>query len=164
MSRKIKLSKTEQLTKAHNKEQFDCGDINLNMFLKKYALQNHKINSSKTYVSIDKSNKNVIAYYTLAYGSVEHIEATPQVKKRMPQYPIPAMILARLAVDINYQGYGIGQSLLKDAIERTLGASEIAGLRAVVAHAKDNQAKEFYIKHGFESSTLDNYHMMLSLK
>ncbi len=164
MSKRIMFTVPRLISKLHNKTQFDCGDTNLNIFLKKYALQNDKNNSSKTYVSTYKKTKNIIGYYTLAYGSVSHAEATEEVKKNMPKYPIPVMILARLAVDKNYKNKGIGAGLLKDAISRTMQASEIAGLRAIIAHAKDENAKSFYIHHGFKASCLDDYHMMLVIK
>ena len=82
----------------------------------------------------------------------------------MPQYPIPVIILARLAVDIEYRNIGLGSALLKDAILRTIEASKIAGLRALVVLAKDIEAKNFYFKYGFEESELDEYHLMLSMK
>lgn len=164
MSKRIMFTVPRLISKLHNKTQFDCGDTNLNIFLQKYALQNDKNNSSKTYVSTYKKTKNIIGYYTLAYGSVSHAEATEEVKKNMPKYPIPVMILARLAVDKSYKSKGIGAGLLKDAISRTMQASEIAGLRAIIAHAKDEKAKSFYIHHGFKASCLDTYHMMLVIK
>jgi GNAT superfamily N-acetyltransferase len=74
------------------------------------------------------------------------------------------MLLARLAVDVSEQGQGIGKGLLKDALLRTVQAADIGGLRALITHAKDNEAKAFYEKYGFESSPLDEFHLMLLLK
>jgi GNAT superfamily N-acetyltransferase len=164
MSKKLVFVAPELINKSHNKKDFDCGNEHLNIFLKNYALQNDKNNSSRTYVSIDRSTEKIIGYYTLTYGSIAYAEATEEVKKGMPKYPIPVMILARLAVDKNYKGLGIGAGLLKNAICRTIQASEIAGLRAMISHAKDENAKRFYAYHGFQSSHLDNYHMMITIK
>ncbi len=164
MSKELSLLAPVLLSKSHNKQKFDCGYEALNGFLQRYALQNDKNNSSRTYVSICSKTGVVAGYYTLTYGSISHAEATSRVKKRMPNYPIPVMILARLAVSDDFKGLGLGRSLLKDALLRTRQASEIAGLRAIIAHAKDEKAKNFYLKYGFEESGLDEYHLMLSLQ
>ena len=137
------------MNKAHDKQTFDCGYESLNVFLQKYALQNDRNNSSRTYVSICETTKKIAGYYTLTYGSISHTEATRKVKKQMPNYPIPVIILARLAVSNEFKQLGVGKSLLKDALLRTMQASDIAGLRAIIAHAKDIKAKNFYLKYGF---------------
>jgi len=164
VNKNLKLLSPTLLTKAHNKNDFDCGVLPLNNFLQNYALQNSKNNSSRTYVSVCKTTEAVAGYYTLTFGSISHQEATEKVKKRMPNYPIPVMILARLAVCKNYKNLGLGRSLLSDALLRTLQASNIGGLRAVIAHAKDDSAKSFYLKYGFEESILDSYHLMLPIQ
>jgi GNAT superfamily N-acetyltransferase len=164
VNKTVKLLSPKLLTKAHKKNDFDCGVLPLNSFLQNYALQNSKNNSSRTYVSICKNTEIVAGYYTLTFGSISHQEATEKVKKRMPNYPIPVMILARLAVCKNYKNLGLGRSLLSDALLRTIQASNIGGLRAVIAHAKDDIAKNFYLKYGFEESILDPYHLMLPIQ
>jgi GNAT superfamily N-acetyltransferase len=164
MPKQLVFTPPELINKNHDKNTFDCGNDSLNIFLKNYSLQNDKNNSSRTYVAGNKKDNLIIGYYTLTYGSIAYGQATPSVKKNMPQYPIPVMLLARLAVDKKYKNLGVGTGLLKDALLRTMQASEIAGLRAIITHAKDNSAKQFYLKHGFKESPLDNYHMMISLK
>jgi ribosomal protein S18 acetylase RimI-like enzyme len=82
----------------------------------------------------------------------------------MPRYPIPVMILARLGVDEKYQKLGLGKEMLKDAFLRTLQASEIAGLKAIIAHAKNLNAISFYKKYGFEQSKFDKKHLMLTIQ
>lgn len=164
MNKNLSVLSPVLLDRAHNKKLFDCGNESLNSFLQNYAMQNNKNNASRTYVSICHNNNMVAGYYTLTYGSVSHVQATEKVKKRMPNYPIPVMILARLAVSQQYQKLGLGKGLLKDALLRTLQASNIAGLKAVIAHAKDNKAKKFYLQYGFEESALDEYHLMLALQ
>lgn len=150
------------LKTKHNFSLFDCGISSLNRYLKQYALQNIRNGSSRTYVAT--YNNNVCGFYSLAYGSVEHDKAPPQVIKGLGKYSIPIMLLARLAVDLNYQEKGLGKGLLKDALLRTLQAADIAGLRAILVHAKDNKAKCFYQKFGFTASPIDEMHLFLLMK
>ena len=149
------------LTKDHDRNTFDCGVPALNDYLKRYALQNQKKHAARTYVAI-RGNR-IVGYYSLAYGSVS-LEETPQsVKSGLSRHPIPVILLARLAVDSTEQGHGLGAMLLKDALLRTIQVAEIAGLRAMLVHAKDDSAKHFYEKFGFEPSPIDTYHLFLKL-
>jgi GNAT superfamily N-acetyltransferase len=150
------------LTRTHEFEAFDCGSEPLNDYLKRFAWANQQAGAARTYVAT-RGNR-VVGYYTLAYGSVEREQASPRVRQGLARHPIPVMVLARLAVDRPYQGQGLGKGLLKDALLRTLQAAEIAGLRAIVVHAKDESAKSFYGKFGFEPSPVDEFHLMLLLK
>lgn len=150
------------LTHDHNCEDFDCGSDPLNEYLRRFAWVDQRAGAARTYVAIQAGR--VVAYYTLAYGSVEHRLAPQRVRKGLAQHPIPVMVLARLAVDRTYQKQSLGKGLLKDALLRTLQAAEIAGLRAVLVHAKDEDAKRFYERFGFEPSPLDRFHLMLLLK
>jgi len=149
------------LTKDHDRNSFDCGVPALNDYLKKYALQNQKKHAARTYVAT--RSDRIVGYYSLAYGSVSLEEAPQNVKSGLPKHPIPVMLLARLAVDSTEQGRGLGVALLKDALLRTIQAAEIAGLRAMLVHAKDDSAKRFYERFGFESSPIDAYHLFLRL-
>jgi len=149
------------LLREHDRNAFDCGAPALNEYLKQYAWQNQKKNAARTYVAT--RGKRVVGYYTLAYGSVSCDEAPPSVKAGLARYPIPVILLARLAVDVTERGQGLGAGLLKDALLRTLQAAEIAGLRAMLVHAKDDAAKTFYEKFGFEPSPIDAYHLFLKL-
>jgi GNAT superfamily N-acetyltransferase len=107
------------------------------------------------------AGNRIVAYYSLAYGSVSREEATQTVRAGLPRHPIPVILLARLGVDSNEQGRGLGATLLKDALLRTIRAAEIAGLRAMLVHAKDDSAKRFYEKFGSEPSPVDAYHLFL---
>ena len=149
------------LTKDHDRSSFDCGVPVLDDYLKKYALQNQKKHAARTYVAT--RGIRVVGYYSLAYGSVSHEEVPQSVKSGLPRHPIPVILLARLAVDSTEKGQGLGAALLKDALLRTVQAAEIAGLRAMVVHAKDDSAKRFYEKFGFEPSPIDGYHLFLRL-
>ena len=134
----------------------------MNEYLRRFAWTNQQANAARTYVAT-RSNI-VVGYYTLAFGSVEPNAASARVRKGLARHPIPVMVLARLAVDEREQRRGLGKALLKDAILRTLQAAEIAGLRALIVHAKDAAAREFYVRFGFELSPLDDLHLMLLLK
>jgi predicted N-acetyltransferase YhbS len=105
----------------------------------------------------------VVGYYSLAYGSVAQVEAPAALTKGIGKYPIPVMVLARLAVDVREKGQGLGKALLKDAILRTLQAAEIAGLKAIFVQAKDQAAQQFYSKHGFIPSPADPLHLFFPL-
>lgn len=153
------LNEPVLLTKDHDRNSFDCGVSALNEFLKQYALQNQKKHAARTYV-LTRGNR-IVGYYSLAYGSVSVEEAPQTVKSGLSRHPIPVILLARLAVDLSEQGLGLGAALLKDALLRTIQAAEIAGLRAMLVHAKDDAAKSFYQKFGFEPSPIDAYHLFL---
>ena len=154
-----KLNSPEPITNIHNTGEFNCGIEALNDYLQKYALQNHLNGSARTYVA--SKEQNIVGYYSLAYGSVAYSEATKRVTHGLAKHPIPVILLARLAVDITQQNKGLGKGLLKDALLRTVQAAEIGGLRAVLVHAKDQAAKTFYQKYGFEASPIDPLHLFL---
>lgn len=149
------------LTRYHDRNAFDCGVPALNEYLKRYALQNQKKRAGRTYVAT-RANR-VVGYYTVAYGSVALDKAPSSVKAGLARHPIPVILLARLAVDVTERGLGLGAALLKDALLRTLQAAEIAGLRAMIVHAKDDDAKRFYEKYGFQPSPIDAYHLFLKV-
>jgi GNAT superfamily N-acetyltransferase len=156
------LSGPSVLTAAHDLSAFDCGVVDLNDFLRKHALAGVGSGSARTYVAL--RGARVVGYYSLAYGAVTPDEAPERIRKGMPRHPIPVMLLARLAVDRSDQGKGLGQGLLKDALLRTAPAAEIAGLRALLVHAKDDHAKAFYLKFDFEISPAHERHLFLLMK
>lgn len=99
--------------------------------------------------------QRVAGYYCLATGSIERESlSSARLRKNLPD-PIPILVLGRLAIARDYQGRGLGKALLKDAILKTVTASEIAGVRALVVHAIDDAAARFYQKHGFVPSPLN---------
>src|SRR5665647_1568953 len=129
---------------------FNCGQPALNQFLQRFALINQKANSSQTYVC--NVGNVVVGFYSLAVGSVELAAASGRVIKGLARHAVPVMILARLAIDLHHQGSGLGRAMLKDALLRTLQAAAIAGIRALLVHAKDDTAQKWYLKWGFEPS------------
>lgn len=151
-----KLAATDRL------DDFDCGQPALNQFLQRFALSNQKANSAQTYVVCCEGA--VVGFYSLAVGSVEPGAAAPRVIKSMPQHPVPVMLLARLAVDSEHKGVGLGRALLKDALIRTARAADIAGIRALLVHAKDEAARSWYLQWEFEPSATDPFHLFLLMK
>ncbi|MFY9222439.1 MAG: GNAT family N-acetyltransferase [Blastocatellia bacterium] len=149
------------LTKEHDRKTFDCGVEALNEYLRKYALQNQKKHISRTYVSTVENK--IVGYYSLAYGHVTPQETPHNISAGLPRYPIPVLLLARLAVDKTFHGKGLGASLLRDALVKAPAAAEIAALRAVVVHAKDETAKAFYERFGFSSSPANPYHLFMMI-
>ena len=143
-------------------ESFDCGHVALNEFLQRFALVNQRSNSSQTYASCNAGQ--VAGFYSLAVGSVEPSHSAPRVIKGIPRHPVPVMILARLAIDQRYQRQGLGKALLKNALLRTVHAADIAGIRALLVHAKDEEARNWYRQWEFEESPTDAYHLFLLVK
>ena len=151
----------EKLRREHN-ELFDCGQEPLNKFLVRYALQNQLAESSQTYVAL--ADDEVVGFYTLVVAQVEYDDAPRRLGKGLAKHPIPLMLLARLAIATTMQGKGLGAGLLKDAMLRTLQAADIAGIRAMTVHAKDDVARAFYERFDFTPSPSDPYHLFLLLK
>ena len=152
----------EKLERSHAIDAFDCGREALNRFLIRYALQNQQAGASQTYVAL--ADQEIVAYYTLVVGQVEHNDAPERLTKGLAHHPVPIMLLARLAVSISWQGKGLGAGLLKDAMLRTLQAADIAGIRAFAVHAKDDEARAFYEHFDFVPSPGDPYHLFRLLK
>lgn len=156
------LSAVEKLDAGHEVDAFDCGKEPLDRFLQRFALTNQKAGSAQTYVVC--RGDRVVGYYSLTVGSVEHADAPGRVRKGQPRHLIPVMLLARLAVDKTEQGRGLGRALLKDALLRTAQAADIAGIRALIVHAKDDEARAWYEGFDFEPSPTDPCHLFLLMK
>lgn len=152
----------EKLRRDHKVEGFDCGKEPLNRFLIRFALQSQLAGSSQTYLAL--SDDDVIGYATLVFGDVAFEDAPERLRKGVAHHPIPLMILARLAVSLSWAGKGIGAGLLKDVLGRTLEAAEIAGLRAMAVHAKDDEARAFYEHFDFIPAPTDPMHLFVPLK
>jgi GNAT superfamily N-acetyltransferase len=152
----------EALNANHILDFFTCGNTSLDGWLIRYSRQAHASGSARTFVVTEATK--VIGYYSLTVGQVEPIDAPVRIRKGMGRYPIPVMILARLAVSKDHQGYGIGRGLLQDAIHRTLMIAEQAGIRALLAHPIDDNAAQFYRRFGFVASPLREQQLLLLLK
>ena len=154
--------KIEKLHRTHAVDAFDCGREALNRFLSQYALQNQRAEASQTYVAL--AGDVVVGYYTLVVGQVEYAAAPERLTKGLARHPVPIILLARLAIAAEWQGKGLGSGMLKDAMQRTLQAADIAGIRAFAVHAKDDEARAFYEHFGFCPLPSDPYHLFYLLK
>jgi len=154
-------SPPEKLCEQSKVSDFKCGNHDLDRFLKKHAYINQLSGNSTTYIS--NHSGAVAAYYTITLASISHKNAPAKITAGQPRYPIPVILLARLAVDSAHQGKGLGKALLKDAMQRAIMVADIAGCRAFLVHAKDEQAKQWYQQFGMEKSPTDPLHLLLSM-
>jgi GNAT superfamily N-acetyltransferase len=155
-------STIRKLAATDRTDTFDCGHSALNQFLQRYALVSQRANSAQTYVCCQ--GDVVVGFYSLVVGCVEAEFAPARVTKGLARHPVPVMILARLAVDSEHQRRGLGQALLKDALLRTAQAADMAGIRCLLVHAKDDAARRWYEGWEFEPSPTDAYHLFLMIK
>jgi predicted N-acetyltransferase YhbS len=158
----MSLRGPEPLGPQHRLEGFDCGKPTLNDWLVRHARQAQGSGSAKTFVVSE--NDRVSGYFSLTVGQIDTLDAPERIRKGMGQYPVPVVILARLAVGLQDQGRGIGIGLLQDAIRRTLLIAEQAGIRAMLTHPIDEDAVKFYARFGFIASPLREQQLLLLLK
>ena len=157
----LPLSGPQPLAASHLLDGFACGEASLDDWLKRRALPNQLSGASRTFVVADGQDR-VFGYYAMAAGAVAHQSATSGVRRNMPD-PIPVMVLARLAVDHRAQGIQLGAGLLQDAVHRAVAVSQNAGVRALLVHALNEQAKQFYVRYGFQESPLHPMTLLLRL-
>ena len=158
----MNLSPPCPLDASHAVQTFNCGKPALTNWLLRYALQAQSAGSARTFVACDENR--VAGYFSLTVGHLDTLEAPERIRHGMGQYPIPLVILARLAVDLDYQGRGLGVSLLQDAIRRTMRIAEQAGIRALLTHPLDAEAEAFYCRFGFEPTPLRERQLVMLLK
>jgi len=152
-----------KLSALDNVEEFSCGQADLDNWLKRFALINQRSGMTTVFVTI--SGDRVVGYYALATGGVERAEAPERIVHGQPAHPIPVVLLARLAVDSSIQSRGLGRALLRDALIRVVAAADEIGVRALLVHAKDERAREFYMQCAeFEPSPTDPLHLFLLMK
>ena len=156
------FSTPQSLQKIHVVSDFDCDKPSLNDWLKRYSLQAQQSGSAKTFVVCEETE--VVAYFSLTLGQIDTFDAPDRVRQGMGQYPIPVIILARLAVDRQYKGLGLGTGVLKEAIKKALIIAEYAGVRALITHPLDEEAKTFYLRFGFVPSPTSQDLLVLLLK
>ncbi len=152
------------LTGLHDVSRFNCATPSLDDWLRRRALASQVSGAARSYVVCDAADdQRVVAYYALANGALAVADAPGAVRRNMPD-PIPMAILGRLAVDVVWQGRGLGLALLQDAVLRAAQAASILGVRGVLVHAISPQAKGFYENYGFQASPTQPMTLVLSLK
>ena len=157
----MNLNNPVLLTQDHQVNSFSCGESALDEWLKRRALVNNISGASRTFV-VDDDDLHVIGYYALAAGAVTHQESTRAIRQNMPD-PVPVMVLARLAVDVRAQGIKLGAALLRDAVQRCQLVSQNAGVRAMLVHALNDQARQFYEYYGFKAAPSHPMTLMLRM-
>ena len=153
----------EPLAIQHWLEGFDCGQPSLNHWLVHHARQAQASGSARTFVVADQDDR-VAGYFSLSVGQIDTAEAPERLRQGMGRFPLPVVILARLAVSSDHQGLGIGVGMLQDAIRRTLVIAEQAGIRAILTHPLNENAAGFYTRFGFILSPLRPQQLLLLLK
>ena len=157
------MKQPEPLQPFHDLAGFDCGNLVMNTWLNERALKNQAEGATRTFVVCNEPGNCVLGYYALAAGQISRAEAPGNISRGMPD-PVPMMVLARLAVDRQVQGTGLGAELIVDCVMRTLRVSEDAGVRGLLVSAIDERAQRFYEKLGFVRSRTHTDVLMMRLK
>lgn len=158
----MSLTAPVPLESSHDLSGFECGKTALNEWLIRHAKQAQGSGSAKTFLVTD--GKRTVGYYSLTVGQIDILDAPMRLRQGMGQYPIPVVILARMAVSSDQQGRGIGRGMLQDAIRRTLLIADQAGIRALLTHPLDEDAERFYLRFGFIPSPIRERQLLLLLK
>lgn len=154
----------EPLAKQHRLDEFDCEPA-LDEWLKRHARAAQASDSARVFVVTLEDEQTVVGYYALAAAQVAPGDATARALKGQPQArPVSAILLARLAVDRNHQGVGLGRSLLQDVLLRCVDAADAIGARVLLVHAKHEAAKAWYMNYGFDESPTDPLHLLMLMK
>lgn len=129
----------------------------MNRFLQRFAMANQANDSTRTFVVLNESR--VAGFYSLAASAIQFEEAPPRMSMGLARHPVPIILMARFAVDLQYEGRGLGSALFKDAIMRTLNVSQHVGARAFVVHIKDDDARLLYEHFGMAGFPHNPFHL-----
>ena len=154
------LSAPEPLASHHSTDAFDSGVPSLDEWLRRRAAQNQASGASRTFVSC--AGDKVVGYYALASSAVAPAAASGRFRRNMPD-PIPVVVLGRLAVARSHQGQGLGRALFQDAARRVIHAAEAIGIRGLLVHALNEEAKAFYLRLGLDESPLEPMTLMVTI-
>ncbi len=155
----------EPLNTTHDRPGFCCGVEMLDRYLQRQARQDVKRHISRVFIVAETdSPKKVVGYYTLSSLSIELNHLPEELSRKLPEHPIPAVLIGRLAVSQSAQGKGVGKMLLADAVKRVLGVSDEIAIYAIVVDALDRDAQKFYESFGFIPLNDDSRRMFLAIK
>lgn len=152
------------LSGDHDRSAFACGHESLDDYLRKFARHNQRSGVSRTYVVTEPGGSAARGYYSLSAGAIAFEVIPEDLRKRLPQYPLPSAHLGRLAVDRGFRGRRLGEMLLIDALRRVEVAADSIGIHAVAVRAIDEAARRFYIKYGFTALLDTPDHLLISRK
>lgn len=147
MSGDYKLVSIKNIQQKSQLKKFNCDIDALNEFLSRYAVKNDQLGIGKTFVALDNQEK-IAGYFTLATAQVVYQEIPDEYRGKLPKYPIPALRIARLAVNKELQGKGIGRWLLAQAFIKIVQVADITGIYFIIVDAKET-SKAFYEHYGF---------------
>jgi GNAT superfamily N-acetyltransferase len=156
--------KFEPLAAHHDRSSFDCGNADLDNFLKLFSRQNEKHSISRTLVAVRPDDAKVAGYYSMSAGHINCADLPPLEAKRLPGYPVPIALLGRLAVDRSVQKQGLGQGLLVRSLEKAFRVSEEIGIYAVAVFSIDEAARAFYLHNGFKELLDHRMHLFMNMK
>jgi GNAT superfamily N-acetyltransferase len=155
-------AKQAKLSKNHDRTNFKSGVNELDVWLQKYSWQNQRANNATTYVTTYEGR--VVGYYAITVAGYERSAAPETIAKRAPE-TVPCFLLARLAVELEWQGRGLAWGLLRDAMQRVLMLSRSVAAPTLLVHARDDTARAFYQHHAeFHQSPVDPLHLFLAMK
>lgn len=157
--------RVEPLQKRHGREAFSCGKVALDRYLQHQARQDAQSQVAAVFVAVKPLDSTVLGFYSLSASRIDAADLPPDLAKKLPRYPyVPVALLGRLAIDQPYQGQGLGQFLLLDALYRSLQAAATIAAMAVVVDAKDAAAAAFYERYGFMPLSASQGRMFLAMK
>jgi GNAT superfamily N-acetyltransferase len=137
------------IAKRHDRAAFDCGDSDLNLYLQKFARQNHESGGAKCFIAVpSNAPARILGFYTLSPASLEYARTPALAKKRLARYDVPVFRLGRLAVDTSVQGRGLGGALLLRAADRCIRVAQDVDGVALLIDAKNDRAARWYESYG----------------
>ena len=151
----------EPLAPYHDRKSFDCGESSLNDYLRRYARQNVENDSARVYVATQHEIEQICGYFTLGASQVDALAFPDRVRKGWPR-DVPTVLVGRLAVDLAFQGRGLGGDLMFGVLNIVVGVSERIGVAAIDVWALNPRARAFYEKLGFTSLQDDPFHLYLA--
>ncbi|MGL4637795.1 MAG: GNAT family N-acetyltransferase [Beijerinckiaceae bacterium] len=144
----VPLWNEQPIGKHHNRDAFDCGDAQLNEFLKRHARQSHERGGSKTFLAVAEDSTQILGFYSLSPASLAYARTPQVVAQGLARHEVPVFRLARLAVNKSMQGKGLGGQLLLAAGRRCLRVAEQAGGVALLIDAKNDAVARWYENYG----------------
>ena len=149
----------------HDRAAFSCGNEDLDRYFKVQAGQDRRKNVAVPFVLVEKTTKTIAGFYSLSATTVILEQLPPELARRLPKYPyIPATLIGRFAIGTRYQGLWLGEFLLMDALRRALENSKQVASMAVIVDAKNEAARKFYAKYGFQPFSDEPYRLFLPMK
>jgi predicted GNAT family N-acyltransferase len=149
--------------KVHDRTVFSCGADSLDHYIRQQASQDLKRDVARIFVAVPDEGQTVLGYYSLSAGSFKRDDLPATQARCLPHYPVPSVLLGRLAVDNSMKGRGLGAWLLTDALNRIALASETLAVHAVIVDALDANAAAFYEKYGFVPFPSDTRRLFLPM-